>query len=142
MKLTEKISWLMGRVQRSLFPHLNECLPPLLTEQEKRLVSILESVEVERHVPRNVARYRYPGRKPLDRQALPVNSWPKRCTVIRRPVTCIVPCSRQSTCAGSVDLELQVPYRRRPPFRGLLPHLPPAIWATWCRCVGGRIPVA
>jgi hypothetical protein len=70
MKLTEKISWLMGRVQRSLFPHLNECLPTLLTEQEKRLVSILEIVEVERHVPRNVARYRYPGRKPLDRQAL------------------------------------------------------------------------
>ena len=70
MKLTEKISWLMGRVQRSLFPHLNECLPTLLTEQEKRLVSILEIVEVERHVPRTVARYRYPGRKPLDRQAL------------------------------------------------------------------------
>jgi hypothetical protein len=45
-------------------------LPTLLTEQEKRLVSILEIVEVERHVPRNVARYRYPGRKPLDRQAL------------------------------------------------------------------------
>jgi len=37
MKLTNKISWLMGRVQRSLFPHLNECLPTPLTEQEKRL---------------------------------------------------------------------------------------------------------
>jgi hypothetical protein len=70
MKLTEKISWLMGRVQRSLFPHLNECLPTPLTEQEKRLVSILEIVEVERHVPRTVSRYRYPGRKPLDRQAM------------------------------------------------------------------------
>ena len=70
MKLTEKISWLMGRVQRSLFPHLNECLPSPLTEQEKRLVSILEIVQVERHVPRIVTRYRYPGRKPLDRQAL------------------------------------------------------------------------
>ena len=70
MKLTEKISWLMGRVQRSLFPHLNECLPTPLTEQEKRLVSILEIVEVERHVPRTVTRYRYPGRKPLDRQSL------------------------------------------------------------------------
>jgi hypothetical protein len=31
MKLTEKISWLMGRVQRSLFPHLNEGLPTPLT---------------------------------------------------------------------------------------------------------------
>ncbi len=70
MKLKEKLSWLMGRVQRSLFPHLNECLPTPLTEQEKRLVSILEIVEVERHVPRIVTRYRYPGRKPLDRQAL------------------------------------------------------------------------
>ena len=70
MKLTEKISWLMGRVQRSLFPHLNECLPSPLTEQEKRLVSILEIVQVERHVPRIITRYRYPGRMPLDRQAL------------------------------------------------------------------------
>jgi len=70
MKLTDKISWLMDRAQRSLFPHLNECLPTPLTEQEKRLVAILETVEVERHVPRVVTRYRYPGRKPLDRQAL------------------------------------------------------------------------
>ena len=70
MKLTEKISWLMGRVQRSLFPHLNECLPTPLTKQEKRLVSILEIAQVERHVPRIVTRYRYPGRKHLDRQAL------------------------------------------------------------------------
>jgi len=70
MKLTEKISWLMGRVQRSLFPHLNQCLPAPLTMQEQRLVSILEIVQVERHVPRVVTRYRYPGRKPLDRQGL------------------------------------------------------------------------
>jgi hypothetical protein len=41
-----------------------------LTEQEKRLVSILEIVEVERHVPRTVRRYQYPGCKPHDRQAL------------------------------------------------------------------------
>ena len=44
MKLTEKISWLMGRVQQSLFPHLNQCLKTPLTEQEERLVSILEIV--------------------------------------------------------------------------------------------------
>ncbi len=60
----------MGRVQRSLFPHLNECLPAPLPKQEKRLVSILEVAQVERHVPRIVTRYRYPGRKPLDRQAV------------------------------------------------------------------------
>ena len=70
MKLTDKISWLMGRVQRSLFPHLNQCLTTPLTEQEERLVSILEIVQVERHVPRNITRFRYPGRNPLDRQAL------------------------------------------------------------------------
>ncbi len=69
MKLTDKISWLMGRVQGSLFPHLNHCLSTPLTEQEERLVSILEIVQVERHVPRIERRYRYPGRKPLDRQA-------------------------------------------------------------------------
>ena len=70
MKLTEKISWLVVRVQRSLFPHLSECVPAPLTEQEKRLVSILEIVEVERHVPGITDRYRYPGRKPLVRQRL------------------------------------------------------------------------
>jgi hypothetical protein len=31
MKLVDKISWLMGRVQRSLFPHLNQCLSTPLT---------------------------------------------------------------------------------------------------------------
>ena len=51
MKLTDKISWLMGRVQRSFFPHLNQCLPTQLTAQEERLVSILEIVQIERHVP-------------------------------------------------------------------------------------------
>jgi hypothetical protein len=69
MKLSDKISWLMGRVQRSLFPHLNQCLPTPLTAQEERLVSILEIVQVEQHVPRVVRRYCYPGRKPRDRQA-------------------------------------------------------------------------
>ena len=47
MKLTDKISWLMGRVQKSLFPYLNECFDAPLTEQEQRLVSILEIVQVE-----------------------------------------------------------------------------------------------
>ncbi len=74
MKLTEKISWLMGRVQRSLFPHLDQSLPVPLTVQEKRLVLILEIVRVERHVPSIVTRYRYPGHKPLDRQALAPSS--------------------------------------------------------------------
>jgi hypothetical protein len=61
MKLTEKISWLMGRVQQSLFPHLNQCLKTPLTEQEERLVSILEIVQVERHVPNKIMAYRCGG---------------------------------------------------------------------------------
>jgi len=69
MKLTDKISWLMGRVQKSLFPHLNECFDTPLTEQEKRLVSILEIVQVERYVPKSAISY-WRGRKPLDRQSL------------------------------------------------------------------------
>ncbi|MDO8946705.1 MAG: hypothetical protein Q7U88_06035 [Desulfocapsaceae bacterium] len=55
MKLKEKISWLMGRVQRSLFPHLNECLDTRLTELEQRLVTILEVVQVEKYVPKRAA---------------------------------------------------------------------------------------
>jgi len=70
MKLIDTISWLMGRVQRSLFPHLNQCLPTPLTEQEERLVAILEIAQVERYVIRNITNFRYPGRNPLDRQAL------------------------------------------------------------------------
>jgi hypothetical protein len=70
MKLKDKISWLMGRVQKSLFSHLNQCLQSPLTKQEKRLVSLLELVEIERYVPKTIRNFRYPGRSPLDRQAL------------------------------------------------------------------------
>ena len=50
MKLTDKISWLMCRVQKSLSPHLDECFDTPPTEQEKRLVSILEIVQAEKYV--------------------------------------------------------------------------------------------
>jgi transposase len=70
MKLTGKISWLMGRVQKSLFPHLNQCFKVQLTDQEEHLVSILEVLQVERYVPRVVTNYRWPGRNPLDRKAM------------------------------------------------------------------------
>jgi hypothetical protein len=69
MKLTDKISWLMGCVQKNLFPHLDECFDAPLTEQEKRLVSILEIVQVEKHVSKSATRH-WRGRKPLDRQAM------------------------------------------------------------------------
>jgi len=51
MKLKERISWLMGTVQQSLFPHLDECLPTPLTEREKQPVKILELIQIERFVP-------------------------------------------------------------------------------------------
>ena len=69
MKLKEKISWLMGRVQLSLFPHLNECLETSLTEQEQRLVTLLEFVKVERYVPKKAAT-QWLGRKTLERESL------------------------------------------------------------------------
>lgn len=69
MKLKDKISWLVGSVQRSLFPHLDECLDVPLTEQEKRLITILEIVQVERHVHKS-ASSQWLGRKNLERAAL------------------------------------------------------------------------
>jgi hypothetical protein len=51
MKLKAKVSWLMETVQQSLFPHLEERLPSPLTEPEKRLVKILELVQIEKHIP-------------------------------------------------------------------------------------------
>lgn len=69
MKLKDKISWLMGSVQRSLFPHLDECLETPLTEQEKRLSTILEIVQVEKYVPKR-ASTQWLGRKNLEREAL------------------------------------------------------------------------
>ena len=48
MKLNERLSWLITRVQRTLFSHLEECLVSPLTEQEKHLVMILELVQIEK----------------------------------------------------------------------------------------------
>ena len=52
MKLRKRISWLMGTLQRTLFPKLEECWKSPLTEKEQQLVSILELVQVERFVPK------------------------------------------------------------------------------------------
>jgi hypothetical protein len=41
MKLGKGISWLMGNLQRSLFPQLEECWGTALTEKQQQLVSIL-----------------------------------------------------------------------------------------------------
>src|ERR1039457_3817689 len=69
MKLKERLSWLMGTVQRSLFPHLDECVDVPLTEQEKHLVTVLEIVQVEKFVPKK-AWNQWLGRKLEEREPL------------------------------------------------------------------------
>ena len=69
MKLKAKISWLMGTVQQSLFPYLDESLPDPLTEPEKRLVKILELVQIEKYVAVRRCR-QWLGRPIKEREAI------------------------------------------------------------------------
>jgi hypothetical protein len=69
MKLKEKVSWLMGTVQRTLFPHLEACLAAPLTAQEKRLVTILALVHRENSVPKSASR-QWLGRPIKEREAI------------------------------------------------------------------------
>lgn len=69
MKLKDKVSWLMGTVQQSLFPHLDECLPVPMTAPEKHLVKILELVQIEKHVPVRASR-QWLGRPIKEREAM------------------------------------------------------------------------
>lgn len=65
-----------------------------LTEQEKRLVSILEIIQVEQHAPRNITPVSLSRSQAfLTSRLCPVRSWPNCSTVIRRPVTCSVSCN-------------------------------------------------
>ena len=61
----ERISYLLGSVQRSLFPYLREEVGEL-TEKERRFVLVLEVVEIEKHVRKAY----WLGRKPEDRKPL------------------------------------------------------------------------
>lgn len=69
MKLKERISWLMGTVQQSLFPYLDECLPVPLTEREQHLVKILELIQIEKFVPVTANR-QWLGRPLKEREAI------------------------------------------------------------------------
>ena len=69
MKLKDRISWLMGTIQQSLFPHLDECLPSPFTAPEKRLVKILELVGIEKYVPISADR-QWLGRPIKEREAI------------------------------------------------------------------------
>ncbi len=68
MNLRETVSWLMGTLQRHLFPCLEECWERPLTDKEQQLVSILELVHIEKFVaPSSPQRF---GRKRHARRAL------------------------------------------------------------------------
>jgi len=69
VKLRKTISWLMGTLQRSLFPKLEQCWDIALTEKEKQLVSILELVEIERFVPKS-SDTQWLGRKLCERESI------------------------------------------------------------------------
>jgi len=63
----DKISGIWSRVQRSLFPHLEECLPAM-TGKHRELVLVLETVRIEEHVKPGWMQWL--GRKRKDRQAI------------------------------------------------------------------------
>jgi len=69
VKLKARLSWLMGTVQQSLFPYLDASLPDPLTEPERRLVKILELVQIEHYVPVS-ARRQWLGRPIKEREAI------------------------------------------------------------------------
>ena len=68
MKLRETISWLKGRLQDNLFPHLRECCSDPLTQIQKDLVTTLEIVEIENYVSSPL--YHWMGRTPEDRRPI------------------------------------------------------------------------
>jgi hypothetical protein len=61
MNLRETISWLKAKIQSDLFPHLEENFKDPLTEKQKKLITILELVEIEKHV--KSPEYQWMGRK-------------------------------------------------------------------------------
>lgn len=69
MQRTETVSWLMGTVQRTWFPHREAGLAAPLTEQEKRLVNILARVRRENAVPKSASRQGL-GRPMQEREAI------------------------------------------------------------------------
>jgi len=69
MKLRETISWLMGTLQRGLFPYVEECSETPLTAKQKQLVQIREIVQVEKSVPKTATK-QWMGRKIREREAI------------------------------------------------------------------------
>ena len=63
-RIRDMLLRIMGVVQGSLFPALEERLGDDLTEQERKLVEVLAWVEIDKHIP---DRWGMPGRPPCDR---------------------------------------------------------------------------
>jgi len=61
MGLRETISWIKAKIQSDLFPHLEENFKDSMTEKQKKLIMILEMVEIERYV--RSPEYQWMGRK-------------------------------------------------------------------------------
>jgi hypothetical protein len=69
MKFGKAISWLMGTLQRSLFPRLEECYQVPLTEKEREVVAILELIKIEKFVVRSSSHLRL-GRRLRERESI------------------------------------------------------------------------
>ena len=67
-KMIERLSWLTGRIQKDLFPYVQECFNDPVTKKQQQLITILEVVEVERYA--RSAKYQWMGRKLSDRCAI------------------------------------------------------------------------
>lgn len=68
MKTLERISWIKAKIQSNLFPHLEENLTDVMTEKQKKLIMILEMIEIEKYVLS--PEYQWMGRKLKDRYAI------------------------------------------------------------------------
>ena len=64
----DKIAEWWSNVQRSLLPHLEECLPPGLTPRHRQFILVLDLIRVEEHLPPPSHWWR--GRPRADRRAL------------------------------------------------------------------------
>ena len=69
MKLGQAISWLMGTLQRSLFPRLEECYQVPLTDKERQVVAILELIKIEKFVVRSTS-HQHQGRRLRERESI------------------------------------------------------------------------
>jgi hypothetical protein len=70
MKIGKAISWLLAGLQQTLFPQLEGAWKTPLTGKEQQLVSILEILEIERHIP-NSARNQRMGKQMSKRETIP-----------------------------------------------------------------------